>query len=250
MEFTANPAIGGNGGDWGSILNQILNELKSAANTLESNKANSVHPHTNLATSQALSSAISSLEELIENHGHTDLASLEALTELAARVSTLEDLTRFLTPDLSGITCELSLDNTSGGIRVVFNTNPVTPAIYYSVNIFKDGEVVSSVGSGNSTLVIPPEFFFAPVAEDDLLSIIGTIRVGQSTKTTPTYSFTYHEIASAVMQRITALENMDMGAVLLTNPSARAELAKDVAKVSSLRSEVAQEVYILENPGA
>lgn len=239
MEFTANPAIGGNGGDWGSILNQILNELKTAANTLDSGKANSVHSHTNLATAQALAALALTVE---------GKAEAEALTTLANKVTIIENFMSLLSPNLDNVAVNLSIDNTSGGIRIIFNTNPVIQGRYHSIQISKAGEVICAAGSGNNVLVIPVEFFQAPISDGDVLSIIGTIYAGQSSKASQANSFTYHEIASAVMQRITALENMDMGAVLVSNPTARAELAKDVAKISSLRSEVAQEMYNLENP--
>jgi len=206
MNFTDNPVVGSNSGDWGAILNTILDELKTACNTLDTTKA-------------------------LINHTHIIYATTSDLSVEQQRIDALESLVNFMNPDLSEVSVAASVRNGGNGIQVAI---AVTPSVYvrmFNVEVKKNGAIIHAVQSGSNNIFISESVGFE---DGDILEVRGQIICGQdTTKYSEWYSHTYNNAYPS-------LTVADVVAAFKNDESALQELANVLHDSNTLAQKVAE----------
>jgi hypothetical protein len=181
-EYTQNPPVGEPGvgeQNWGDILNNILDELKSAAN----NNFN-----------------------LIGNHNHPEYASTQVVDTLLAWYNTLN-------PDTSGVDISTTMHNTYWGLTIFCSTNPNIYVRTWQVTIRKAGNIIYQASQAGSLFYVPEGVGFSA---NDTLGIEIKLYTGiTSTITSDPYTHIYDPpTVPAIGELQSQLSQLTMGNII------------------------------------
>jgi len=187
----------------GQIAFGVGSNVETALNNLSSDKANTSHTHSASQVSYGSNSNVETMLSSLSSgkantsHNHPDYA-------LNSDLETISNTLDLLLPDLTEIEVSASIQNRSGGIRIINSTSPIIHISEWKILVEKNGSIVCELTSTSNHIMVS-NASLEGVSSGDLLNITVKAVSGNSLKSKK-YSHTYIYVNSDFEERLYRME--------------------------------------------